>query len=198
MNNLSLLYAGFCIIICPLFYSACNEDEDELPAITMEGRNTFGCLVNGELFLPNGPLGQSGLHAEISNYRDTAGLIIYASNTAANKVLTVSIFDTPMLQTGKPYDLRDSSFQVQYIDYDNSKNCTYETVEEGYITLSKFELTENIISGTFEIKIFSKNCNDSVNLEQGRFDIAEIVRLNLMTLTQSIRLSGIEGKEETG
>ena len=176
MNNLSLLCAGFCIILCPLFYSACNEDEDELPPITMEGRNTFGCLVNGELFLPNGPLGQFGLHAEISNYNDTTGLIIYVDNTTANKTLAVSIFDSPILQTGKSYDLRDSNFQVQYIDYDDSNNCTYETVEEGYITLSKFELTENIISGTFEIKILSKDCNDSVSLKQGRFDIAEIVR----------------------
>ena len=99
MNNLSLLCAGFCIILCPLFYSACNEDEDELPPITMEGRNTFGCLVNGELFLPNGPLGQSGLHAEISNYNDTTGLIIYVDNTTANKTLAVSIFDSPILQT---------------------------------------------------------------------------------------------------
>lgn len=176
MSNLSWLCAGWCIILCSFFYGACNEDQDELPPITMEGRNTFGCFVNGELFLPKGPLGQSGLHAEISNYRDTAGLIIYASNTAANKVLTMSILDSPMLQMGKPYDLRDSNFQVQYIDYDDSRNCTYESVEEGYITLSKFELTENIISGTFEIKLLSKNCNASVTLKQGRFDIAEIVR----------------------
>ena len=50
MNNLSLLCARFSIILCALFYSACNEDEDELPPVTMEGKNTFGCLVNGKVF----------------------------------------------------------------------------------------------------------------------------------------------------
>lgn len=126
----------------------------------MEGKNTFGCLVNGELFLPKGPLGQSGLHAEISNFSDTVGLIIYVSNTSTNKVLLISIYDSPRLQTGKSYDLKNPNFQVQYIDYDNKNSCTYESVEDGFVTLSKFELTENIISGTFELTILSKTCND--------------------------------------
>lgn len=174
MNKLSLLCVAFCIMLCPLFYSSCNEDE--LPPITREGKNTFGCFVNGELFLPKGPLGQSGLHAEVSNYRDTVTLNIYAGNSGDNKVLVVSIYDSPVLQTGKSYDLKNPGFHVHYIDYDDSKNCTYETVEEGHITISKLELSEDIISGTFEITILSNNCKDSVSLKQGRFDIAEIVR----------------------
>jgi hypothetical protein len=142
----------------------------------MEGKNTFGCLVNGKLFVSKGPLGQSGLHAEISNYRDTIGVIIYASNTSVNKVLIVSIYDSPTLQTGKSYDLKNPNFQVQYTDYANSNSCTYESVQEGYVTFSKFDLSKNIVSGTFAITILSNNCKDLVSVTQGRFDIAEIIR----------------------
>ena len=165
-----LLFVGICVLVCPLFHSSCHEEPDKLPPVTMEGKNTFGCLINGKIFVPNGPLGQPGLHAEISSHADTVTLIIYASNTATKKVLNVAIYDTPTLQAGKVYDLKNSTAQVQYIDYENSKSCTYDSVEEGYITLSKFELTESIISGTFQIRLLRNNCTDVIDVRQGRFD----------------------------
>lgn len=176
MKNLSLPCVGICIFLCPLFYGSCNEDEDELPPITMEGKNTFGCFVNGKLFITKAPIGQSGLHAEISTYPDTVGVIIYASNSSVNKVLVISIYDSPTLQTGKSYDLTNPNFQVQYTDYANTNSCTYESVQNGFITLSKFDLSKSIVSGTFQFDIFGSNCKDSISITQGRFDTSELIR----------------------
>ncbi len=48
------------LLIIPLTFSCCNNDDDnpptnpvdQLPPATQTGANTFGCLLDGELFLP--------------------------------------------------------------------------------------------------------------------------------------------------
>ena len=47
--------------ICLLFVTSCNNDDDQpqspidqLPAATQTGENTFGCLLDGEPFIPGG------------------------------------------------------------------------------------------------------------------------------------------------
>ena len=43
-------------LILITFLFSCTYDDDDtnnsLPAITSEGKNTFGCKINGETFLP--------------------------------------------------------------------------------------------------------------------------------------------------
>ena len=41
--------------------SGCSDDDHVLPAATGEGLNTFGCLVNGEIWSPKGNVGYSNL-----------------------------------------------------------------------------------------------------------------------------------------
>jgi hypothetical protein len=142
----------------------------------MEGHNTFGCLVNGQLFLPKGSLGQPNLHAEISTYNDTVSVSIYAGNTVSNKTLLISIYDSPGIQTGKSYDLKNSNFEVHFINYPTvATACTYEEKQNGTLTFSKFDIKNKIISGVFNFEINSANCKDSVNITEGRFDISEII-----------------------
>jgi hypothetical protein len=63
--TLFLLTASF--ICCSLLFHSCTKTPDEpepdptptpctncLPPITTEGKNTFGCKVNGKIWLPKG------------------------------------------------------------------------------------------------------------------------------------------------
>lgn len=85
MKNLSLLCACFCLFLCPLFYGSCDEDKNELPPITMEGKNTFGCLANGKLWSSKGALVfQGGTYAELQISGDTTAINIYADNVNRN------------------------------------------------------------------------------------------------------------------
>jgi hypothetical protein len=56
MNKISLIF----ILACT-FYFGCKRSECEeycaLTPITEEGKNTFGCKVNGELFFADAPTG---------------------------------------------------------------------------------------------------------------------------------------------
>ncbi|MDT0650604.1 hypothetical protein [Autumnicola edwardsiae] len=48
------------LILGLLFNTSCNNDDDQprkpidqLPAATQTGQQTFGCLINGEAFIPD-------------------------------------------------------------------------------------------------------------------------------------------------
>ena len=176
MKNLSLLSVAISVVFCPLFYISCDEDENKLPAITMEGRNTFGCLANGKLFTSKAPLGQPGVHAELAtNRQDTTEITIYAGNYSTDQALSISFYDSPTLQVDKIYNLNNSKFQVRYTEYGNAIPCTFESVKKGYIQLIKFDLNNNIIAGTFEFDLLSIDCNREINISEGRFDISEVI-----------------------
>ncbi|GAA0188652.1 hypothetical protein GCM10009122_47650 [Fulvivirga kasyanovii] len=156
-------------------FSACQED-DELPPITSEGKNTFGCLVNGELWLPKGALGQGGTFAQMKIWNDTVGATLYADNVNTTSGITISFFDVPHLRIDKSYDLTDSTYFIQYSRLKDGKACFYENVVKGNLKLSEYNIDQKILSGTFEFKAYSDVCNDTVTITEGRFDIGEIMQ----------------------
>ncbi|WP_276373927.1 hypothetical protein [Chryseolinea sp. H1M3-3] len=159
------------LFILPVALSTCR-DEDELPPITMEGKNTFGCKVNGKLWLPQGRAGQSGTHVDLTFPGDTVVVNIYAS--AGESGFVISIYDVPNLQINKPYDLATDQYYTSYLNWSNGISCDSDSIISGNVTLSRFDRPINIISGTFEFTTYSNECSGSVSITEGRFDIAEI------------------------
>ena len=58
MKNLKVFWLGVLALCC--IFAACKKDktnedpEDQLPPATQTGTNTFGCLVNGKVYIPKG------------------------------------------------------------------------------------------------------------------------------------------------
>lgn len=52
-------YPFLCLAAALLFAAGCKKDDPEagLPAATHTGANTFGCLVDGQVFVPLPPQG---------------------------------------------------------------------------------------------------------------------------------------------
>ena len=174
MKNVSLLYTGFCLLFFQSFFISCEEDEKEkLPPITMEGKNTFGCLVNGNAWLSIGALGQDGTYAELQTSGDTTAIIIYADNMKRNDGLRMFFYDLPTLQADKVYDLTNSDFHVEYRKRSDGDKvlCTYDEALTGIVTVLKFDTNYQIISGIFEFKSYTIDCNDTVIITNGRFDL---------------------------
>ena len=64
-----LIILLFAVALFPFHFSSCIEEGAEvLPEATMEGKNTFGCLVNGEVWLPKGYAGYSNLDISYDPY----------------------------------------------------------------------------------------------------------------------------------
>lgn len=119
------------LLALPVVLSTCRY-QDELPPVTMEGRNTFGCFVNGKLWLAEGRLGKSGIYAEIYKRPDTLAVNIYSSNDG--QLIFMSIIDFPDLRINKAYDFnKDNCCGLQYLDFENTVSCSYELPVNGLV-----------------------------------------------------------------
>jgi hypothetical protein len=153
------------------------EDELELPPITTEGKNTFGCKVNGAVYLPKGGALQGGSkNADIVYESDTAKLVIGTRNFDADQSVLIELFDTPDFDVAhNEYVLTNEKYRVYYREDGDCNNCgcQYDIVETGFLKLLRYDKQENIISGTFEFTARSpnSNCQPAIKITEGRFDM---------------------------
>jgi len=65
MKKKAQFYISLLFLVAIL--SSCKDEPiqpiDTLPPATNEGKNTFGCLIDGEAFIPNTKAGAYGVHA---------------------------------------------------------------------------------------------------------------------------------------
>jgi len=171
--------------------STCNKNPEldpnaMLPPATQIGANTFGCLINGQVFLPYEPFLSGKVPIEIDYQPSSDGYHLYinAVNNSAN-FQSVGLFaDSVTIMEGQTYALKSrkngnasaASFLV-YLPSRGSQNYLLSTNDTtaratGQLHISKFKMdsTRLIISGTFWFNAFD-NYGDSVNVTEGRFDL---------------------------
>jgi hypothetical protein len=148
--------------------------KEELPPITQEGKNTFGCLVNGKVWLPKGNNETSNLDLSYDPLfnKGTFDLRTYRYPDDSNWNQYFNLFSDSISSVGN-YPLLKKSNQALY--YSDSKGCNFSTTDksvtwEGQLIISKFDLSRQIIAGTFEFKIYKPDC-DTIKVTQGRFDL---------------------------
>jgi hypothetical protein len=155
-------------------YSGCSllspSPKETLPPATQTGANTFGCYVNGKLWLPKGYNGTSNLSPGYDpNFN---GKIIFDIATyrivSDNSRQYFDIAITGMNKEGVyPVDTHSGNvyFSINSCDYSYSDATVFK---QGSITITKLNLP--IVSGTFDFKIYKSGC-DTIKFTQGRFDI---------------------------
>jgi hypothetical protein len=142
-----------------------EKERTTLPPETQTGKNTFGCYVNGELFVRergSAGFGMSSLRAEY--FQTTKILSIMASSNKGSIGLRVS---NPSVNGYKELSW------IKYVKGNYDK--TFNGHNLGEITLTRFDTVNGIVSGTFACEIpyhDEQNGKDSViQITQGRFDI---------------------------
>jgi hypothetical protein len=153
-----------------------KDAKPKLPPATMEGKNSFGCLVNGKVFINERTnlFGGNGVHSEMPNKN---WLLVYASNE--NTGITLSLYDTTGIEVNKTYMLsNDTTYFGKFDTRVGNISCeyNYSHILSGKMLLTKIDVQKNIISGTFEFVSYNPNCIDTVKITEGRFDIGELIR----------------------
>jgi len=147
-----------------------NNATAQLPPITTTGANTFGCLVNGEVWLPKGDFPVSGLHADYTG----GGFVINATKYINPGLEDVAISIYPnSLQSVGTFFLNLSNAEARFTDSSCDLNgIKTDTSNVGKIEIIKFDTVNHIISGTFEFTVYNEAC-DTIKITQGRFDVNE-------------------------
>ena len=155
---------------------ACSNDDkpenpvDALPPITQTGENTFACLINGKPFFSSKDRRAS---YTVANGAYTFG--VYGSRRDEIGLRTVSIqgIDVDPLKEGT-YTLKSEisgNFSAIYLIGGGITLDTGTTDENpGLLTITRFDLEEFIVSGTFEFSVIDDEGN-TLNFTDGRFDL---------------------------
>lgn len=156
------------ILFITLFACTACEDlvkpkEPELPPITTEGKNTFGCLVNGEVWLPKGGVNSTDLNFFLTNI-STFNLQAFRDNQRESiQLYLIDCCKEDSLMSFNRYPANSATY---------SKNgCFIETDSlSGIINILKFDRSKFIIAGTFEFTVWNDEC-DTIKVTDGQFDI---------------------------
>lgn len=154
---------------------------DTLPAITQIGANTFGCLVNGEVWVP-----RIDVRSFDPTRHDPIATVFESTNMGTGGIVcTLLDFDL------KQDDWLQISFGPTF--FQAVQNCdpiagvgaqfrdtsgewyqsSYHSSGDNCVTVTRIDTEKNIISGTFQFVLYnnSTNLNDKITITEGRFDM---------------------------
>jgi hypothetical protein len=166
-----------------LTLNSCSQKDDstltpleQLPPATKTGKNTAGCLVNGEAFLPKGFSPSGNLKCFYINQLNFSLSLSNKENNLLKSLLISHSEET--LEVGVIYAL-NTKFQPnaktgEYVINTASfpSNDYYSTTPEitGELVITHHAYDNAIISGTFWFDAVN-NVGEKVEVREGRFDM---------------------------
>ncbi|MFZ5972133.1 MAG: hypothetical protein ACOYXA_11120 [Bacteroidota bacterium] len=156
------LVALFLLAHCDSNTPVPKAELEKLPPATQEGKNTFGCLVNGEAMVVNSITKLTAI------YQQGIFQIGAVSNSPRYSLGIAIIEDGFTISTGD-YPLDRPPF---FISRFSENPCVYlpENTINGKLTITLFDKSRFVVSGLFEFSTVANTC-DTIKITNGRFDL---------------------------
>lgn len=188
--NLKPLTTSVFLAIILFTSVSCKKEKtgiDALPPATQEGKNTFGCLVNGVALVREKSLAfnPDGYRTLKSTYSYNNNLKYYflsisgSKKSPGNTLQSINLFisnNEPVLE-GKTYKLKISNIDQRaegnyYVGnpYESDLFETNNDIYIGELFISKLDEKNLIVSGTFWFDGVNKK-GEKVEVREGRFDV---------------------------
>ena len=169
-----------------LLLISCGDDDnnnadpiDQLPPLTNTGENTFGCLIDGRAFTPQGG-GLGGpsrgasyqfIYNDGDSYYNFQVFGTRFSDPTENITINLNLQNFNALQEGVIYPIsvyEDGTAVGLYFDSNANRYETTHT-HTGTLTITHYDYDNRIISGTFEFEVEVEG--EIVKITDGRFDM---------------------------
>ena len=169
------------VISILLLLVACTKDIDELPPATETGANTFGAVVNGELWAPQDFAGTNiGTKLECRRM-PTKDIIINARNFSKSptetefelRIKEVIATGTYPLNTDVTHPSNSASY-AYYVKRKITPLNEWLTSSQytGTVTITKIDTVNRFVSGTFQFNAINLyNDPQPLTVTDGRFDV---------------------------
>jgi len=172
------------VILIIVLIAACEKEKTplptELPPISEEGKNTFGCMIEKEIYVPEKrrtswsipgpqfePIEFNFPLYPIYTFRVSTIRLVDEDDYLMDAEVEFMV-DSSVSTIG---EYRFSHLKVKY------ENVFYyaDTLNNGLLNISKYDSIKGIISGTFNFTVIDKNNTNSkiLNITKGRFDLKE-------------------------
>ena len=153
-----------------------------MPPNTQEGKNTFGCNLNGDVWLPNASCGYfsnpcAGM--SVSVFRPFAadtfplGITITVQKKISNVTTYIQMVTKNILTNSAAYVYSPGNiYDSLRINYTNQNGIQYHTLDgkPGIVNITRLDVKNEIISGNFNFTLFIQG-GDSLVFSDGRFDL---------------------------
>lgn len=156
--------------------------KDRLPEVTQEGKNTFGCKINGKNWVPHGGGAFSGVDPVYGDY-----LATYSFNTTSNNVFiraydgkaNINIYLRsvekpglyPLINNTLDLNNQRNPYNYGYFQSEDGSEYLTNTQYNGEVNIVRADTIHKIISGTFNFTAFNKSTGKIVKVTDGRFDV---------------------------
>jgi len=160
-----------------LLAASCKKKDDDqqpidkLPPATMTGANTFGCLVNGEPWLPHTEAiwdpSLSVTHGQwpTGEWQLKIGATKkYSGDNNAYEYFSLNVWDPALGENDISYT------KSIYIDLRGCGEYYLDTTIAHSLIVTKLDAVNFIASGTFSFTAINDACQDTLRITEGRFD----------------------------
>ncbi len=154
------------------------EDYTKLPPETQEGKNTFGCMIYNQVWVPRVPLGSVTVVAKSARVFEktlegngSMSCRLISKDPYIDDLLSIT-FGPTFFSVGKNCDPHPR-IGAQYWRYGTLYQSSYFNNPNNCVTITYIDTVKNIISGTFAFELYrdSINKNDKMVITDGRFDL---------------------------
>ena len=169
----------FVLALLPILLASSCQDDDatpepralELPPLTHIGAGTFGCLMDGEVWLP-----------EVDGIREVAidALFTYPPRitiTATKEPISTDQDESITISRAYPIDSANNRMTLFSNFYDkrgvaDCKIIEVDTSQANYLIVDHLDETNSTISGRFECVMREPDCPEkTIRITEGRFDV---------------------------
>lgn len=175
-------YVKIVFIGAMMIFYACIKDQpipDNLapvmPPLTHQGLNTFGCYVDGELFVAGGGDSYWDLPPLSGSYNEGDGTLLLQ----ASRYIDGDFYDDIRIQvlfidSEGEYSFYSEGDELRgYTGTGGNCNYFYDTEDYGILHVTYLNRTSNIIAGKFNANLVNVSCETDtlMKITDGRFDL---------------------------
>ena len=158
------------MLLMMLLVVSCRKDD--LPKATQSGANTIAAKINGKAWQKKACTSCIGGGSALEiNYDDRNFFGVGGQNRDQN--ITISIIIKSLKSTGT-YDLKEQNINYAQVSAYNNVTTHYytSTSNSGQVNITKLDLENHIISGTFNFTAGDENNPaNTIKITDGSFDV---------------------------
>jgi len=178
---MQILFMKIIGLLSLVFLISCKKNVDELPAATQSGANTFGCRIDGNIWVPQKNPVFPGADILESMQLPNKDLYIRARNfnSSPNETefeIFIKEMDGPGVYTFNT-TLSAPNTAASYIYYVkrniNPQNEWMTSASyTGTVTITAYDTVQRFVSGTFQLQAINLyNAPMPITVSDGRFDV---------------------------
>jgi hypothetical protein len=165
----------------------CKKDKPkvlELPPATTSGNNTFGCKIDGEVFVPNGnfyyrAINQPAYFIEDGILGITVRNIYDLENyTEVHLFFKEGIFEPIIFENFAFTEILGVTETVESIENGTKvmfdRQYIADTTMYRKIEITRLDVSKGIVSGLFEFTGFDPKTEKRISVTEGRFDLKDM------------------------